>query len=123
MDIVSRQRINILIHLAEIQSVTTSSPVLSLIERVADECKFPQQELDSLISSPDSIGSFGALSESQKKLYMYNICELMTLVNLNQQKKLLCYKLAYDLNYDSNQLNLILDEFQNQRQLQLSKNY
>ncbi len=117
MDIVSRQRINILIHLAEIESAASSSPELSLIKRVADECQFPHQELSLLINSPDPIGSFGALSESQKKMYMYNICELMTLIELNQHKKLLCHKLAYDLNYDSNQLNTILDEFENQPQL------
>ncbi len=117
MDIVSRQRINILIHLAEIQS-TSASPALNLIQRVADECKFPKNELEALISSPEPIGSFGALSESQKKLYMHNICELMALIHIDQHKKLLCQQMAYNLDYDSNQLNVIVERFQNKDQLQ-----
>lgn len=114
MDIVSRQRINILIHLADIQSVESSTPEVNLIQRVADECNFSKSDLSSLVSSPEPIGSFGALSQSQKKQYMYNICELMAMIELNNQKKLLCQKVAYDLEYDSNQLNIIIDEFQKQ---------
>ena len=54
---------------------------------------------------------------------MYNICELMVLIDLNQQKKLFCQKLAYDLNYDSNQLNVLLDEFQHQPNLQFCSQF
>lgn len=122
MDIVSRQRINILIHLAEISpSSSSSSPVFNLIKRVAEECEFPKKDLKALVSAPDPIGSFGALSEMQKKNYMYNICELMSLVQLNQQKKLMCQKLAYDLNYDLNKLNVILKGFQNQSEWKLNQ--
>ncbi len=85
---------------------------------MADECKFPKNDLKTLISSPEPIGSFGALSESQKKMYMYNICELMTLIHIDQHKKLLCQQVAYDLDYDSNQLNVIVERFQNKDQLQ-----
>lgn len=114
MDIVSRQRINILIHLAGIKSLDSSTPVAKLILRVADECKFSKIDLSSLVNSPDPIGSFGALSPSQKKQYMYNICELMALVELTSQKKLLCQKIAYDLEYDSNQFNHIVGNIQQQ---------
>lgn len=118
MDIVARQRINILIHLAEIQSASfSSSPVYDFINRVADECGFSSRELESLINSPDEIPSLGALSETQKKAYMYNICELMTLISLNQQKKLFCQKLAFDLNFDSNQMNVIVEKYQSQLQI------
>ncbi len=114
MDIVSRQRINILIHLADIQSTESSSPEGNLIQRVADECDFSKTDLNSLVNSPEPIGSFGALSQSQKKQYMYNICELMAMIELNKQKKLLCHKVAYDLEYDSNQLSIIVDKFERQ---------
>ena len=114
MDIVSRQRINILIHLAGIQSIESLSPEVSLIQRVADECNVSKLDLNNLVNSPEPIASFGALSPTQKKQYMYSICELMTLIELNNQKKLLCQKVAYDLDYDSNQLNIILDKFQNE---------
>lgn len=114
MDIVSRQRINILIHLAGIHSIENSSPELTLIQRVADECNFSKTDLHTLVTSPEPIASFGALSQSQKKQYMYSICELMAMIELNNQKELLCRKVAYDLEYDNNQLNLIIDEFQKQ---------
>jgi len=115
MDIVSRQRINILIHLAGIQSVDSSSPEVNLILRIADECKFSKLDLRTLVNSPEPISSFGALSQSQKKQYMYSICELMSLIELNNQKRLLCQKVAFDLDYDSNQLNVIIDKFQRQK--------
>ncbi len=120
MDIVSKQRINILIYLAELQSVSklSSSPAYRFIKQVAEECSCTSRELHSLITSPDEIASLGALSENQKKAYMYNICELMTFIKLDQQKKLFCQILAYDLNYDSNQMNVILEGFQKQIQLQ-----
>jgi hypothetical protein len=114
MDIVSRQRINILIHLADIQSAELTSPEGKLIHRVAEECNFPKPDLDTLIASPEPIGSFGALSQSQKKQYMYNICELMALVELSNQKKLLCQRVGYDLEYDNNQINTIIDQFQSE---------
>ena len=118
MDIVARQRINILIHLAEIQSASfSSSPVYGFIKRVADECGFSSNDLIRLIGAPDEIPSLGALSESQRKDYMYNICELMTLITPDQQKKLFCQKLAYDLNYDSNQMNVIIEQYQSQVQV------
>ncbi len=118
MDIVLRQRINILIHLAEIESATSSSPEFEMIKRVAKGSNFSQKDLISLVKSPDPIGSFGALSESQKKIYMYNICELMSLIDLNQQKRLFCQELAYNLSYDINQMNVIFEEFRNRSQLQ-----
>lgn len=112
MDIVSRHRINILIHLAGIQSIEASSPEVCLIQRVADECNFSKLDLTTLVDSPEPIASLGALSESQKKQYMYSICELMALVELNNKQKLLFQRVAYDLDYDSNQFNIILDKFQ-----------
>ncbi len=120
MDIVSKQRINILIYLAELQSISnlSSSPAYRFIKQIAEECSCTNSELTGLITSPEEIASLGALSESQKKAYMYSICELMTFINLDQQKKLFCQSLAYDLNYDSNQMNVIFESFQKQAQLQ-----
>jgi len=114
MDIVSRKRINLLINLANIQRVDSRCPKVDLIKRVADECNFSKQELAELLDSPEPIGSFGALSQSQKKQYMYNICELMAMINIDFQKKLLFQKVAHDLEYDNSQLNNILDTFQKQ---------
>lgn len=120
MDIVSRQNINLLIHLAGIEAVKCSSPELDLIKRVAGECNFSKVDLNTLIDSPEPIGSFGALSQSQKKQYMYSLCELMTLIELNNNQRLFCQKVAFDLEYDSNQLNVIIDNFQHQMELNQS---
>ncbi len=112
MDIVSRQRINVLIHLAEIPSVATASPEAKLIKRVAKECNFSKAELNRLIESPEPIGSFGALSPKQKQAYMNNICELIAVKKLNWQKKLFCQELAYQLDYNIDSFRQVLATYQ-----------
>ena len=112
MDIVSRKRINLLINLAGITKVDSPSPEVEMIQRVAAECDFSELELKKLVDSPEPIGSFGALSQNQKEQYMYNVCELMTLVELSEYKKLLCQKVAHDLEYSSTELDKILNKFQ-----------
>lgn len=67
MDIVSRQRINLLIQLAGISSVNSNSPAAKIVKRVAKECEFPDKDLNKLLKSPEPIGTFGALSPNQKK--------------------------------------------------------
>jgi len=112
MDIVSRKRINLLINLAGITRVDSRGPDVKLIQRVAAECDFPIRELKELVDSPEPIGSFGALSQNQKEQYMFNICELMALVELSEYKKLLCHKVAHELEYDNNELTQIIHRFQ-----------
>ena len=112
MDIVARKRINLLVNLAGITRVDLLSPAVELIQRVATECDFSTSDLKELVNSPEPIGSFGALSKNQKEQYMYNVCELIALIELSEYKKLLYQKVAYDLGYDNIELTKILNRFQ-----------
>jgi len=123
MDIVSRQRINLLIQLADLSPDNVSSPGLIIIKRVAKECNFSLLELNQLLKEPEPIGTFGALSPNQKREYVYNIGELMLLVKLTNFKKLLCQKLAYDLGYNSLQFDELKAKIRSKIKLNDSKLY
>lgn len=115
MDIVSRQRLMVLIHLAELRSLNEQTPEAELIGRVAEECHFPKHELKNLINSPEPLASFGALSPKQKQLYMNNICELVALKELDAHKKLFCQGLAYELNFNLDQYKKLVNSYKGQR--------
>jgi len=112
MDIVSRQRINLLIQLAELSSVKSASPAAKIVKRVAKECNFPNCELNRLLRSPEPIGTFGALSPNQKAKYIYNLGELAASIKMNNHKMLLCHRLAYDLGYSRKEFNSIVTKVQ-----------
>ena len=112
MDIVSRQRINLLIQLAGISSVNSNSPAAKIVKRVAKECEFPDKDLNKLLKSPEPIGTFGALSPNQKEKYVNNLGELMGSIKLSNHKTLLCQKLVYDLGYSAKEFNSIVSKVQ-----------
>ena len=112
MDIVSRQRINLLIQLAGISSVNSNSPAAKIVKRVAKECEFPDKDLNKLLKSPEPIGTFGALSPNQKEKYVNNLGELMGSIKLSNHKALLCQKLVYDLVYSAKEFNSIVSKVQ-----------
>ena len=123
MDIVSRQRINLLIQLADLSSDDVLSPEFIFIKRVAKECNFCLLELNKLLKNPEPIGSFGALSPKQKKEYVVSICELMMLVELTRQNQMLCQKVTYDLGYNKLQFDGLKAQIQSNLQLNDSKVY
>ncbi|QSE96986.1 TerB family tellurite resistance protein [Fulvivirga lutea] len=76
MDIITRKQLNILIQLAN------SDKHFSNLERekiyeIARMRNFPESEVKNLIINPEPIGSFGALSETQKFEYLYTCIDLM----------------------------------------------
>ena len=112
MDIVSRQRINLLFQLAEIKTVKSESPAARIVKRVAKECDFPDKDLNQLLKSPEPIGTFGALSPNQKAKYIYNLGELMASIKFSNHKTLLCQKFAYDLGYSKGEFSSIVNKVQ-----------
>ena len=112
MDIVSRQRINLLIQLADISSLKSNSPAAKIVKRVAKECEFPECELIQLFRTPEPIGTFGALSANQKAKYIYNLGELAASIKLSTHNALLCQKLACDLGYSRKEFNSIITQVQ-----------
>lgn len=115
MDIVSRQRINLLIQLANIDTVQSDSPAARIVKRVAKECDFPDRELTQLLRSPEPIGTFGALSPNQKAKYIFNVGELAATIKLNNYQTLMCHKLAYDLGYSKKDFDSIVSKVQRSR--------
>lgn len=114
MDIVTRQRINLLIQLADLRSIKSKSPVASIVKRVARECDFPDNELNQLLKSPEPIGTFGALSPNQRAQYVFNLGEVMANIELDTTKVLMCHKLAYDLGYSKKHLNTLVAKLQHE---------
>lgn len=109
MDIVTRQQLNILIHLAN----KGATPQQEVIERVAIESDFPSEELAQLKKSPEPIGSLGALSANQRFEYLYSIVEMMIVGQVEVQNDVLFYEqLALDLGFNKKALELIKEEIQ-----------
>ena len=107
MDIVTRQQLNILIHLSE----KGSAPEQDLIDRIATECDFPEDELNQLKRSPEPIGSLGALSANQKFEYLYSIVEMMIIGHVEVQNEVLfCEQLALDLGFNRAAIQLLRNE-------------
>lgn len=109
MDIVTRQQLNILIHLSK--KGTTKGKYL--IHRIADESNFPEDELRRLMHTPEPIGSLGALSSNQRFEYLYSIVEMMILDKVEVQKELLfCDQLALDLGFNKDAIAFIRQEIE-----------
>ena len=109
MDIVTRQQLNILIHLAN-DGVSRQQ---DMIERVAIASDFPLEQLDQLKKYPEPIGSLGALSTNQKFEYLYSMVEMMIVGQVEVQKDVLFYEqLALDLGFSKRAIGLIKEEIQ-----------
>lgn len=109
MDIVTRQQLNILIHLSK-KGTTRST---HLIQKIADESNFPEDELARLMRTPEPIGSLGALSSNQRFEYLYSIVELMILEKVEVQNEVLfCERLALDLGFNRNAIDFIRQEIE-----------
>ena len=107
MDIVTRQQLNILIHLCK----KDNAQERKLINRIAVDRDFPPEELDQLLASPEPIGSLGALSSNQRFEYLYSIVEMMIIGKVEVQKEILfCEQLALDLGFNKEAINFIRQE-------------
>lgn len=76
MDIVTEEKLNILIQLAEADKHFATAE-REMIVRIAKERNFPEEAVASLIRSPKPIDSLGALSQDQKFDYLISCIELI----------------------------------------------
>ena len=67
MDIVTKKKLNILIHLAEADKHFAKSE-REMIFKIAKDRQFPEDVVNSLIRNPEPIDTLGALSIDQKFL-------------------------------------------------------
>jgi len=76
MDIVTKKKLNILIQLAEADK-HFAKPEREMILKIAQERKFPEEEVNQLIRNPEPIDTLGALSNDQKFSYLMDCIELI----------------------------------------------
>ena len=76
MDIVTKKKLNILIQLAEADKHFAKSE-REMILRIAQDRKFPEEDVNQLIRNPEPIDSLGALSNDQKFDYLMDCIELI----------------------------------------------
>jgi len=76
MDIVTKKKLNILIQLAEADKHFAKAE-REMIMKIAQDRKFPEEDVNQLIRNPEPIDSLGALSNDQKFDYLMDCIELI----------------------------------------------
>jgi len=76
MDIVTKKKLNILIQLAEADKHFAKAE-REMILKIAQERKFPEEEVNLLIRNPEPIDTLGALSNDQKFSYLMDCIDLI----------------------------------------------
>lgn len=76
MDIVTKKKLNILIQLAEADKHFAATE-REMILKIAQDRKFPVDEVNQLIRNPEPIDTLGALSSDQKFDYLMDCIDLI----------------------------------------------
>jgi uncharacterized tellurite resistance protein B-like protein len=76
MDIVTKKKLNILIQLAEADKHFAATE-REMILKIAQDRKFPEDEVNQLIRNPEPIDTLGALSSDQKFDYLMDCIDLI----------------------------------------------
>ncbi len=76
MDIVTKKKLNILIQLAEADKHFAKAE-REMILKIAQDRKFPEEEVNQLIRNPEPIDTLGALSNEQKFSYLMDCIDLI----------------------------------------------
>ncbi len=76
MDIVTKKKLNILIQLAEADKHFAKTE-REMILKIAQDRKFPEEEVNQLIRNPEPIDTLGALSNDQKFSYLIDCIDLI----------------------------------------------
>jgi len=76
MDIVTKKKLNILIQLAEADKHFAKAE-REMILKIAQDRKFPEEEVNQLIRYPEPIDTLGALSSDQKFIYLMDCIDLI----------------------------------------------
>ncbi len=108
MDIVTRQQLSILIQLAVVDN-HFSKEERDKIYAIARMKDFPKKEVDDIIRNPETIGSYGALSDNQRFDYLFNCIELMLVDGkIMEQEVLFCKNIAIKLGFRQDVIGFIV---------------
>ena len=110
MDIVTRQQINVLIHMAKIDQ-DFALVEDDLIRKIAETYGFSLEEISKMRENPDPIGSFGALSDEKRFEYLYNLVHVMLVDGIiHPSEKTFCQNLAIKLGYRKDVVSALIGE-------------
>jgi len=111
MDIITRQKLNLLIQLAKADKHFASEE-RDMIEDIAHKHGFPKSELQKLLKEPDVIESLGALSAERKSEYLIDCLKLvMADGKIEEQEVIFCQNIALKLGFDKDVVNHVLENW------------
>jgi len=120
MDIVTRQKLIVLIQLAK-SDHNFAPEERKFINDVAEKHDFPKAELELLLESNESIESLGALSNSKKKEYLIDSFGLIMADGvIEPQEILFCQNIAVKLGYHKDIVPEVLDNWKSVHSIDFS---
>ena len=111
MDIVTKKQLNILIQLAEADKHFAKIE-REMIFKIANDRKFPENEVYELIKNPEPIDSLGALSPDQKFEYLISCIELVFAdQNVFESEIIFCKNIAIKLGFKKGIIDFFMENF------------
>lgn len=111
MDIITRQKLIILIQLAKADH-NFAAEERAFIQDIADRNKFPREELEELLDSTITFESLGALSKERKLEYLVDSLHLiMADGKIEPQEITFCQNIAVKLGYHKDVVTVALDRW------------
>lgn len=111
MDIVTRQKLIVLIQLAKADHEFVASEK-EVIEQIASRHSFPESELQELLEGSESIESLGALSPLRKREYLVDCLHvIMADGKIEPQEITFAQNIAVKLGYHKDVVTRALDQW------------
>ncbi len=111
MDIVTRQKLNLLIQLAKADKYFAHEEK-ALIKGIASKHGFPESELKKLFAVPETIESLGALSPDKKKEYLLDCIALIVADGkIEPEEVTFAQNIALKLGFHKDVINYLLDSW------------
>ena len=99
MDIITRQKLILLIQLAKADRVFAKEE-RTFIQEIADKHNFPKEELEVLMRNEYAIESLGALSTKKKEEYLIDMFHLIMADGIAEPLEIIfCQNIAVKLGY------------------------
>ena len=121
MDVVTRQKLIVLIQLAKVDGEFAPSEKI-LIKEIAAKHNFPESDLKILFDSSESFESLGALSNVKKSEYLLDALRLIMVDGKIKNREItFCQDLAVKLGYNKDVVSQALNEWPNASIIDFSK--
>ena len=120
MDIITRQKLIVLIQLAKADNRFVREERV-FIREIADRHNFPKDELEKLMQNENPIESLGALSASKKEEYLIDSFYLiMADGKIEPQEVTFCQNIAVKLGYHKDIVMKVLNNWNNMSSIDFS---